>query len=111
MLGLWCQQTSNQSSAISSWPDFVISCLNRPYLYLRPYPHAGKLKVAIESRKQEASLPRPPLPSAASFSCYIQLNSALSYIGMQVSKDYSGAYKKQHSTKQNLTPYLYDNPN
>lgn len=81
MLGFRCQHTSNQSSAISSWPGLVIRCLNRPYLYLKPYPHAGKLKVAIESRKQEASLPRPPLPSAASFSYYIQLESDSRYIG------------------------------
>lgn len=61
-------QTSSQSSAISSWPSLVIRCLNSPYLYLRPYPHAGKSSVAIESRKHEASLPKPPFPSAASFS-------------------------------------------
>jgi len=42
--------------------------LNSPYLYLKPYPHAGKFNVAIESRKHEASLPRPPFPRAASFS-------------------------------------------
>lgn len=80
------QHTSNQSSADSSWPALVIRCLNKPYLYLKPYPHAGKFKVAIESRKQEASLPRPPLPSAASFSYTIKPKSPSRYIGMQVSK-------------------------
>lgn len=64
-------QTSSQSSGTSSWPSLVIFCLNSPCLYLKPYPQAGKLSVAMESRKHEASLPRPPFPSAASFSCKV----------------------------------------
>jgi len=36
-----------------------------PYWYRMPYPHPGKSSVAIESRKHAASLPSPPLPSAA----------------------------------------------
>lgn len=60
--------TSSQSSAISSWPSLVMHCLNRPYRYRRPYPQAGKFSVAIESKKQDASLPKPPFPRAASFS-------------------------------------------
>lgn len=67
--------TSSQSSATSSWPALVIRCLKRPYLYLRPYPHAGKFSVAIESKKHDASLPKPPFPSAGSFSYKIHSNN------------------------------------
>lgn len=45
-----------------------ILCVKSPYLYLKPYPHAGSFKVAMESKNQDASLPKPPFPSAIYFS-------------------------------------------
>ena len=55
-----------QLSASSFWKPSTILCLKRPYLYRMPYPSRGRSSVAAESRKQAASLPRPPLPRAAS---------------------------------------------
>ena len=57
-----------------------------------PYPHAGKFRVAIESRKQAASRPSPPLPRAASLSFSTKF-SILQPISLNASVYYS---QKKH---------------
>ena len=46
----------------------MITCLKKPYSYRIQLPITGYPKDAVESKKQAASLPKPPLPSPASAS-------------------------------------------
>ena len=61
---------SSQQSGRSTWTPHHSSCSKMPYWYLNPYPIAGYCRVASESMKHEASLPRPPFPMPASGSIF-----------------------------------------